>query len=131
LRACSTESPTRPRRSGLELVSVTPGSLGAVKARFRLGVPLASLSLVDRDQLRVGAFSVSLAVADDQGRSSAVRRTVVPVCVAPAAPQDEFDWEVEIAVRPGRQRVGLALRDEVDGELSFLVREFVVGLPRR
>jgi len=123
--------PDETRRSGLELVSVTPGSHGAVKARFRLAVPFASLSLVDREQLRVGAFSVSLAVADDQGRSSPVRRTVVPVRVAPAAPQEEFDWEVEIAVRPGRQRVGLALRDEVGGELSFLVREFVVGTPRK
>jgi hypothetical protein len=114
--------------STLQLVGTKPGAAGSVRARFRLQLPLAGLTLVDRGELRQGAFSVLVAVADERGHSSPVRQALVPVIVAKqGAAQDHFAWEVEIPLQPGKHRLGLAWRDELAGELSFLVREFEVA----
>lgn len=116
----------------LELGEVRRRGGDLVSARFRLGVPLASLDLSETEDGRAGHFSAFIAVAGEDGGTSAVRKAVVPVRVAndPAAP-DHFVWEVEILLRTGRQRLGVAVRDELGGTTAFVVRSFDVAARSR
>jgi VWFA-related protein len=110
----------------LELGQVVESDDDLLKARFRVGLPLNELVLAERDGGREGIFSVFLSVAAEDGGISSVRKAVVPVKVdRPAqAAKDRFVWEVEIQLRPGRQRLGVAVRDEIAGTTTFLVRSF-------
>jgi hypothetical protein len=97
-----------------------------VRARFRLQLPLSGLTLLDRDQLRQGLLTVFVALVDERGGTTPVRQTAVPVRVPAAATgaPPHFTWEVELTVRPGKQRLGVAVRDELSGETSYLLRDF-------
>ena len=110
----------------LALVSRQPAANGKAKARFRLEVPLASLTLTEQNGLRQGLFTAFVAVADERGLASSVREARVPVRVAPASAEtpQRFVWEVEMQLRPGAHDVALAVRDEVSGDTSFIVRRF-------
>jgi VWFA-related protein len=116
----------------LALVARQPAANGKAKARFRLELPLDSLTLTEEKGLRQGLLTVFVAVADDSGLASAVRESRVPVRVAPAGPTtpQRFVWEVEIQLRTGAPKVALAVRDEVSGDTSFIVRRFDLGKQR-
>ena len=110
----------------LELASRQPAADDKVKARFRLAIPVELLQLPESGGRREGRFTAFAAVADSRGVTSPVRETAVPVRVAPAgadAPK-QFLWEVEMLLRPGEHDVGVAVRDELSGETTFVVRRF-------
>ncbi len=115
----------------LAMASHQPAAESRVKARFRLEVPLDLLQLPTAGALRQGAFTAFVAVADDRGLTTPVRETHVPVRLAPAGPNvpKHFVWEVEMLLRPGDHDVAMAVRDELSGETSFVVRRFDV--PKR
>jgi VWFA-related protein len=114
----------------LELASRAPTSNGDVRARFRLQVPLASLGMALLGDGEAAGFTAFVVAADDSGGTSAVRRTLVPVRLPKladgAAARPNFVWEVEMVLRPGKQRLGIAVHDESSGDTNFLVRNFDV-----
>ena len=113
----------------LALASRQPGEEDKVKARFRLEVPVTLLQLPETAGGRQGLFTAFAAVADGRGSTSAVRETAVPVRLPPSGPgvPTQLVWEVEMLLRPGDHDVGMAVRDELSGETSFVVRRFAVS----
>lgn len=113
----------------LEMVEHQRSGESSVKARFRLRVPLADLARIPAgtaDASERALFAVFVAATDGKGGSSGVRQSLVPVVLASGGdgPVREFLWEVEMVLRPGRQRVGVAVRDELGGETFYVVRDF-------
>ena len=118
----------------LELASRQPGPANKVKARFRLAVPVSLLELpatggesaAATAAPQPGYFTAFAAVADGSGGTSAVRETKVPMrpAAAGAPAPKQFVWEVEMTLRPGEHDVGMAVRNELSGETTFVVRRF-------
>jgi VWFA-related protein len=118
----------------LELAGRQPGPENKVKARFRLAVPVALVqpptsareSIEPPAEGRPRFFTAFAAVADGHGGTSAVRETTVPMRPAPEGTEapKQFVWEVEMVLRPGEHDIGMAVRNEVSGETTFVVRRF-------
>ncbi|HXT20860.1 MAG TPA: VWA domain-containing protein [Thermoanaerobaculia bacterium] len=121
-------STKEPSPLGLELVSRRTGDQGKVKARFRLAVPVGLLQLpTAAGTAPPGMFTAFAAVADGDGGTSPVRETQVPVRLGTGADAPkQFVWEVEMLLRPGDHDVGMAVRNELTGETTFVVRHFAV-----
>ncbi|HET9767165.1 MAG TPA: hypothetical protein VFS60_09970, partial [Thermoanaerobaculia bacterium] len=127
----STKEPSPLR---LELAGRLPGPENRVKARFRLAVPVALVqpptsareSIEPPAEGRQRFFTAFAAVADGHGGTSAVRETTVPIRPAPegADAPKQLVWEVEMVLRPGEHDIGMAVRNEVSGETTFVVRRF-------
>jgi hypothetical protein len=97
-----------------------------------LKVPYKDVALVESGDGRQGQLSVFLAVSDEGGANTPVRHTAIPVTLPKAAApaQDYFLWEIRVLLGPGRHRVAVAVRDDLDGEVDYLVRNFDLGRAR-
>ncbi|MDA8016382.1 MAG: VWA domain-containing protein [Thermoanaerobaculia bacterium] len=97
--------------------------------RLKLQIPLSSLTLLPAapDQPSQGRFTVFLAAADLEGRTTPVRTSTVPVTVRPGDETLEtYTFEVEMEMRDGQHVVGFGVLDEIGGETSYL-RQVVGG----
>ena len=102
------------------------------KTRFTLKVPFKEFSMIESGDSMQGRLSVFLAVADEGGANTPVRHTSIPVSLPKAAPpaQDYFLWEIRVLLGPGKQRVAVAVRDDIGGQVSYLVRNLDLGRAR-
>ncbi|HVS01927.1 MAG TPA: VWA domain-containing protein [Thermoanaerobaculia bacterium] len=117
-------APERASRLSLERAGEQGGEREAT-SRLRLRVPLDSLVLSPQGELSQGLFTVFVAVGEPGGASSVVRQRTLPVQVPTAeAAGGEYVWEVEVPLRAPRDTVAVAVRDELSGETSFLLRRF-------
>ncbi|HVS01926.1 MAG TPA: VWA domain-containing protein [Thermoanaerobaculia bacterium] len=113
-----------PSRLALERAGDAGGEQDT-SSRLRLRVPLDSLALVPQGELSQGLFTVFVVVGEPGGASSVVRQRTLPVQVPTAeAAGGEYVWEVEVPLRAPRDTVAVAVRDELSGETSFLLRRF-------
>ncbi|HKI01419.1 MAG TPA: VWA domain-containing protein [Thermoanaerobaculia bacterium] len=116
-----------PLGARIEITGQTPAGKDQVKTRISVKVPLKSLALIPGETLREGLLTVFVAAQDAAGGTTPVRQASVPVRVAvdpAAAGQREFTYEIEMVMRKGPGTLGVAVRDEVGGETSYLSQAF-------
>ena len=121
----------RTTGASLELGGTEPAGK-QFKTRFALKVPFKDVALVESGDARQGQLSVFLAVSDEGGANTPVRHTAIPVTLSKTEPpaQDYLLWEIRVLLGPGRHRVAVAVRDDLDGEVDYLVRNFDLGRAR-
>lgn len=113
-----------PLGARIELTRQEPAGENRIKARVSVKVPLDSLALIPRESLKEGMLTVFVAAQDPSGGATPVRRSSVPVRVAATASQREFTYEIEMMMRKGQSDLGVAVRDELGGETSYVSQRF-------
>lgn len=94
-------------------------------------VPIGQLVLIPAENEHQGRVSISLTVRDRQGGLSAPSRREFPLAIPnallAAALSQTAGFTMQLAVRPGRQRIAVGLRDEVARTDSVTFLETDVG----
>ena len=89
---------------------------GNYLVKLLVTLDVGGLSLLPEEEMLRGQVSLFVAVRDDRGRASGVRRIVCPVQIPRAAPAEEASGTagcgVRLLMRPGRQRVAISVLDE-------------------
>lgn len=123
-----------PLGARLELIRQEPGEDGRVKARVLVRMPLNRLALIPGETLKEGLLTFFVTAQDPNGGAAPVRQSSVPLRVpaqGTAGPQGEFTYEIEIAMRKGQNDLGVAVRDELGGETSYLSQRLQLNGNRR
>lgn len=94
------------------------------KVTVRVKVPLAGITLLPKEGVHTGLFTVYVAAREESGGMTPVGRRSFPVRIRDAeidgGREREFVYEVEIELRHGRSELAVALRDEFGGETSYV-----------
>lgn len=123
-----------PLGARIELTRQEPAGEDRVKARVSVKVPLDSLVLIPGGNLKEGLLTVFVAAQDPNGGATPVRQSSVPVRMAagPATgPRREFTYEIEMMMRKGQSDLGVAVRDEIGGETSYISERLQLDGPGR
>ncbi|MBP9145636.1 MAG: VWA domain-containing protein [Thermoanaerobaculia bacterium] len=95
-----------------------------------VGIPLRFVTLVPEGELRRGRVSVRVAIQDARGRMLESSAAIVPIDVPESqmARAMESSWyhRAEMRLAPGRQRVAVAVLDEVSGLQSTTFAEIEI-----
>jgi VWFA-related protein len=114
----------------VELGGVAPASHGRVLVSVKISVPLGKLAFVPRADGRNGQVSIFAGDLDARGDRAPIQRVQVPLRFAEAdfekALASPFAWQVNLLVEPGRQRLAVAIRDDVAHVSSSLIEEIDV-----
>jgi VWFA-related protein len=96
---------------------------------LRVQVPASTLALVPSPDgsRRDGSLTVYVAVADARGRTTPIRKLTLPVALAAASQAVEAPLRLRLAA--GDNRVAIAVRDDLSGQLSVLLRTVRGGEP--
>lgn len=113
-----------PLGARIEFTRQEPAGEGRVKARISVKVPLDSLALILGGTLKEGLLTVFVAAQDPNGGATPVRQSSVPVRVTATGSQREFTYEIEMMMRKGQSDLGVAVRDEIGGETSYVSQRF-------
>lgn len=119
LTAMLHERGDNPLRAGLTLRR-SPAGQAQARPRVRIEVPRDRLTLLPRDALRQGLLSVYLLGRDDQGKTTPIRHSSLPVAFPLEGGEAAFVFEVEMPLDSPSFQVAVALRDELGGTTSFL-----------
>jgi VWFA-related protein len=96
-------------------------------------IPLGKLVLVPRELTHEGRVRLFIAAMDSKGNTSDVQQTPVPISIPNAdvqvATAKDYVYSVSLLMRPGEQRVAIAVRDDVAAQASVLSRGVRVGNP--
>lgn len=113
-----------PLEISVGIGQITPGAEGAYAVPVQLRIPLFRLSLQDRNNEIQGKLRVLVATQDPKGVTSSIRQVEVPIRIprekALTALGQYYLYEVRLTLRPGEQRIALAVRDEATALTSFL-----------
>jgi hypothetical protein len=94
-------------------------------------VPIGQLVLIPSEEEHLGRISILLTVRDQRGDLSAPHRREYPVPVRNAdltsALGQSAGFTLRLAVRPGRQRIAVGVRDEIARTESVATLEVDVG----
>jgi hypothetical protein len=94
-------------------------------------VPIRQLVLIPSEEEHLGRISIFLTVRDQRGRLSAPNRREFPVPVRNAdlmsALGQSAGFTLRLAIRPGRQRIAVGVRDEIARTESVATLEVEVG----
>ena len=120
-----------PLGARIELTRQEPAGENRVKARVSVKVPLGNLALIPGANLREGLLTIFVAAQDPNGGATPVRQSSVPVRVAANGSQREFTYEIEMVMRQGQNDLGVAVRDEIGGETSYVSERFQLDGPGR
>jgi len=92
--------------------------------KIRIHVPLKSLVLIPEGETEKGVFTVYVAARNLQGIYTAVGQKTIPLVVAQndldQDPDREYLYEVEVPLHGKDYRVGVAVRDDVSGDASYI-----------
>jgi VWFA-related protein len=120
-------------RLGLELQFEVPTARadGHYLVPVLVRIPIAALALVPQGDQHVGRLQVALAVMDGEGRLSEIETTPVPIAIPAADLQGArgqfYVYAAQLLMARGDQVVGVGVRDDLAGELSFVRRPLRVG----
>ena len=103
---------------------------GTVAMTLQLSIPLFRLTLVPEGETFAGKLRLLVVTSAAGGEPSPVRQIEVPVTV----PRQEvltafgkyFRYNLTLRLSPGRQRVAVAVRDELGAAASYLARDVEV-----
>jgi hypothetical protein len=132
-----------PLAVGLEFGDVSRRDDGNFAVPLRIRIPIGKLSLIpgqwttlingtlvtlSGQQARARAF---IAVMDAKGGTSPVQEASIPIEIpedqVKTATQQYYSYTVTLIMRPGEQRVAVAIRDEFGASSSFVRRTVTVG----
>jgi VWFA-related protein len=120
-----------PLAVGMEFGDVVRRDDGNYMVTIKIKLPIGKLALVPKEggqQARARAF---VAVMDQKGGTSAVQEVSIPIEIpeaeVAAAVQQYYSYTLSLIMRPGEQRVAVAVRDEFAASSSFVLRTIDVG----
>ncbi|HYO11710.1 MAG TPA: VWA domain-containing protein [Thermoanaerobaculia bacterium] len=94
-------------------------------------IPLGKLVLVPRETTHEARVRLFIGAMDSKGNTSDVQQTPVPISIPNADVQTattrDYVYSVSLLMRPGEQRVAVAVRDDVAAQSSILSRSVRVG----
>jgi VWFA-related protein len=117
-------------------VTVAPGERqlaedGNYVVKLLVTLDIDRLALVPEEDLLKGHVSLFVAVRDEKGRASAVRRIVCPIQIPRPAAGDGASGTAgcgtRLLMRPGRQRVAISVLDETGAVHSTTSLEVEIG----
>jgi VWFA-related protein len=99
---------------------------------MQLHIPIARLTLLPGSNEHVARVTVAVAVQDELGRTTSPLLQPpfdvhVPSAELEQALSGHYTYAANLELRAGRQRVVVAVRDELSGEISLLERDVRVG----
>lgn len=110
---------------------VTPREDGTYLVPVIITVPIGQLVLIPSEDEHEGRISIMLTVRDQKGDLSAPQRREYPVPIRnadlTAALNQNAGFTLRLAVRPGRQRIAVGVRDEIARVESVATLEVEVG----
>jgi VWFA-related protein len=123
-----------PLDVGVEIGEQNAVENGEYAVPVRLRIPLFKLAILNLgDGSFEGKLRLLFAVRDEQGGTSAVRQVEVPVKIPRKdvlnALGQYYVYTLTLNLKPGPQRVAVAVRDDVAASTSYLSRPVVVGTP--
>ncbi len=118
----------------LEVTETKPQKDGLVAVALEVRFPLSKLVLVPQQKRHVGDVSIFLLVRDESGRLSAPVKIPVPIEI----PNEEILgaltrnalYRTTVAMRPGKQTIAVAVRDEISAESSTVCLDLNVNKGR-
>jgi VWFA-related protein len=118
-------------RAWVEEIGPAPGDDRSWIVPLTVAVPVAALKVEARDRRHEGRLSVFVATRDAEGRLSQVRKTVLPVVLANAdlatAVGQQAEYRQELRLPPGPAQIAVAVRDDLDPDLTILTLDVQVG----
>ena len=107
----------------LEVGEARRAAGGTVTVSLRLGVPWSRLSVPGPGKRGV-KLSVFVAALDEEARETEVMSQEMSAVPAPGEPL--YHLELSLSLRPGKNRLSIALRDEATGLVSFAQKALAV-----
>jgi VWFA-related protein len=117
---------------GIELLlsAAQPQGNGTYKVPLDVRIPLASITLIEQGDHHRGEVRVAVAVGDEGGGNSAVSQVIIPLSIPtadrPTARTQYYTYTADLLLRPGRQDIAVATRDELAGQSSYLRKSVAV-----
>ena len=98
---------------------------------IKVRIPIGRLVMVPEADNHVARVRVFVAAMDQKGDFSEVQQTTVPIEIPSAqvvaAMTKEFVYTVSLVMRPGLQKLGVGVRDDLGQASSFAVRTLSIG----
>jgi len=120
-----------PLDVAVEIGEQNPAQNGDYAVPVRLRIPLFKLAILNQDNVFEGKLRLLFAVRDDQGGTSSVRQVEVPLHIPRkevlSALGQYYVYTLTLNLKPGPQRVAVAVRDDMAATTSYLSRPVVVG----
>ena len=122
-----------PLGVSVEVGGQTPGASGNVSVPIRLKIPLFKLAILNHQEagLFEGNLRVFVAARAPDGDSSPLRQVPVPIRIPRKgvlnAMGQFYLYTLTLELKPGEQRVAIAVRDEIAATTSYLSRALTVG----
>ena len=115
-----------PLDLSMDVVETETANRRVTNVKVRIHVPLKSLVMIPDGETEKGVFTVYVAARNTQGIYTAVGQKTIPLVVTQADlqqdPNQEYLYEVEIPLHGREYRVGVAVRDDVSGDASYIAR---------
>jgi VWFA-related protein len=103
------------------------GAGGRITVPLTLRVPFARLTFLPRQDGQHGQVTIYVANMDDRGGLAPIQRVQLPLRIQDADARrvlaSQMGYEIKLLVEPGRQRIALAVRDDVARISSSLIQE--------
>lgn len=102
---------------------------GDYRVPVQIKFPLERLALLPAEALRQGRILLVIAAIDEKHNLSALKRILVPIQIAESAWNDKAfaAHEIDLVMRPGKNRLAIGARDDVSGLESTLTFDLNVG----
>ena len=120
-----------PLEVQVEVGEGVPVPEGKLAVTIRLRIPLFKLAILTYPDRYEGKLRLLVAVRSADGASTPLRQVEVPIRVPRqqvlTAMGQYYLYELTLHLKPGEQRVAVAVRDEAAATASFLTRTLQVG----
>ena len=115
-----------PLGISVEVGDQTPGASGNVSVPIRLKIPLFKLAILNHETSGIfeGSLRVFVATRTPDGAGSPLRQVPVPIRIPRKGVLNAMG---QFYLKPGEQRVAIAVRDEIATTTSYLSRAVTVG----
>lgn len=134
LSALFLEGGANPLQAWVEMGEPKKEKKGIVILPLLIKFPLNKLTLIPEEQRHIGSLSISVAVRDEKGRISTPRVIPVPVSIPNekilAANAQAGAWPTRLAMRTGKQTIGISVRDDLSFISSTLNFEVDLAKPK-
>ncbi len=105
---------------------------GTFLVPIEIRIPIRHVTLVPMGDKEVGRVHLYFAVLDSTGRqsdlSTAMQEIEVPSKDRETARKKNFIYETKLLMLPGSQRLSLAVRDEISGQVSFVTNDLFISV---
>lgn len=119
-----------PLTASLKLGTASPSEHGRVLVPVQVRVPFGKLAFVPREDGRHGRVSIFVGNMDERGGMSPIQKVQLPLRIPEADAKrvlsSHLGYDLKLLLGPGRQRIALAVRDDVARVSSTLIQEVEV-----